>query len=269
MTERRHPTPGEHSLFDELAVGHALSALEPADEVAFVAHLPSCAHCERSVAEHALTLSHLAYGAQDAEPPASLLEGIRAGITASGRAGDFPAPLPLSLDAARRRRRVSPVVLRRASALTGIAAAAALVVSLSATNASLRQDKRSQAAVSARLAGTVATLTADGARSVRLTDGSRTVKAVVVSSGSTVSLVVDGLAPNASNSTYVLWAKSSFGDVRAVGAFDVTHAGVDVVRGLQLSPGSGTVQRFVITREQGRTAPALSTQPPVVSGDVV
>lgn len=267
MTERRHPTPGEHSHFDELAVGHALSALEPADEVAFVTHLPSCAHCERSVAEHALTLSHLAYGAQDAEPPASLLEGIRAGITASGRAGDFP--VPLSLDVARRRRRVSPVVLRRASALTGIAAAAALVVSLSATNASLRQDQRSQAAVSARLAGTVATLTADGARSVRLTDGSRTVKAVVVSSGSTVSLVVDGLAPNASNSTYVLWAKSSFGDVRAVGAFDVTHAGVDVVRGLQLSPGSGTVQRFVITREQGRTAPALSTQPPVVSGDVV
>lgn len=267
MTERRLPTPGEHSHFDELAVGHALSALEPGEEVAFVTHLPSCAYCERSVAEHALTLSHLAYGAQDAEPPASLLEGIRAGITASGRAGDFPAPL--SLDAARRRRRVSPVVLRRASALTGIAAAAALVVSLSATNASLRQDKRSQAAVSARLAGTVATLTADGARSVRLIDSSRTVKAVVVSSGSTVSLVVDGLAPNASDSTYVLWAKSSFGDVRAVGAFDVTHTGVDVVRGLQLRPGSGTVQRFVITREQGRTAPALSTQPPVVSGDVV
>lgn len=267
MTERHHPATGEHALFDELAVGHALSALEPADEVAFLTHLPSCARCERAVAEHSLTLSHLAYGADAAEPPAALLEGIRAGIAASGRAGEFPAPL--SLDDARRRRRPNAVVLRRASALTGVAAAVALVVSLAVSNASLQRNERTQEAVSARLASTVSALTADGARSVRLADQTHTVKAVVVSRGSAVSLVVDGLAPNSRDSTYVLWAKSSFGDVRAVGTFDVAHAGLDVVRGLQVHTGSGVVQRFVITHERGRTAPALTTQPPIVAGDVV
>lgn len=266
MTERHTPSAGEHALFDELALGYALSALEPAEEVAFLKHLPSCARCERSVDDHDVTLSHLAYGADAAEPPAALLEGIRAGITASGRAGSFPAPL--SLDAARRRR-VRPLVLRRASALTGVAAAAALIVSLSLNNASLQRHERSQEAVSARLASTVSALTTDGARSVRLSDGSNTVKAVLVSSGTTTSLVVDGLAPNSPDSTYVLWAKSSFGDVRAVATFDVRHAGLDVVRGLQVHPGAGAVQRFVITHERGRTAPALSTQPAVVAGDVV
>lgn len=265
MSERLTPGTGEHALFDELAAGHALSALEPQDEMAFLAHLPSCARCERAVSEHATTLSHLAYGAESAEPPAALLAGIRAGIAASGRAGHFPAPLSLE---AGRRRRVSRTVVRRGAALTGVAAAAALVASLTASNAALQQHEHAQEAISARLASTVSTLATPGARSVRLADATDTVRAVVVSSGRDMSLVVDGLAPNGRDSTYVLWSKGSFGDVRAVGTFDVKHAGLDVVRGLHLHAGSDTVQRFVITREHGRTAPALTTQPAVVAGDV-
>jgi len=48
-----------HALYDQLAVGHALSALEPEDEQAFLAHLPGCAACERALAEHTETLAHL------------------------------------------------------------------------------------------------------------------------------------------------------------------------------------------------------------------
>ena len=58
-----------HDRFDELAVGHALSALEPEDEVVFLAHLPGCASCERALADHRETLGHLAYAAADEEPP--------------------------------------------------------------------------------------------------------------------------------------------------------------------------------------------------------
>ena len=40
--------PDQHERFEELAAGHALGALEPEDEQAFLAHVPACARCERA-----------------------------------------------------------------------------------------------------------------------------------------------------------------------------------------------------------------------------
>ncbi|MGB8652243.1 MAG: anti-sigma factor [Mycobacteriales bacterium] len=253
-----------HELYEQLAVGHALSALEPEDEQRFLAHLPGCAACERALAEHTETLAHLAYATAPAEPPASLLEGIRSGVAASGRAGDFPAPA--SLDAARVRRRDRTV--RWTTAVLGAAAAVVLVVALVFVNRGLSSREHDAQVANARLSQAVSSLLVSGARRVDLA-GHGDTKAVAVLHGSTVSLVVAGLPENdRSNSVYVLWEKSRFGDVRAVGTFDVRSKALAVVNGLHLTGAPSELSTLMVTREHGRSAPALTTQSPLVAGDV-
>jgi hypothetical protein len=251
-----------HELYDQLAAGHALSALEPEDEQAFLVHLPGCARCQRALAEHVETLGHLAHAAEAAEPPPALLEGIRAGVAASGRAGAFPQPV--SLEAARAHRQSRTV--RLTTALVGVAASLVLVAALLIVNVGLQSRNDDLQAQEVAFRTAVQSLLAPGARTVDLAgaDGSR---AVAVVHDGTVSLVLRGVSANdRADSIYVLWAKSRFGDVRAVGAFDVRSADLTVVNGLKLA-GDGAVKTLVVTREKGRTAPPLSTQPAVVAGD--
>lgn len=250
-----------HTPYDELAVGHALSALEPEDEQRFLAHLLGCAACERALAEHTETLGHFAYDVTSEVPPSSILEGIRAGVTASGRAGAFPAPL--SLDVARTRRQRT---VRLMTAAVGAAAALVLVVSLAVANRGLTADEHETQAANARLTAAVSQLLVPGARKIDLTgDGGR---GAVIVNGQNVSLVMSGVESNdPHNSVYVLWQQTTFGDVRAVGTFDVSSDDVAVVNGLRLDSSVATVKTFMVTRESGRVAPPRTTQPIVVAGD--
>jgi anti-sigma factor RsiW len=252
-------TRDEHARFEELAAGHALSALEPGDEEVFLAHLPSCAACERAVAEHRETASHLAYAADPVALPDSLLDRIRAEVQATGRA--MPPPAPVSLDAARTRRR-APLP----PAWTAVAAAVALVLSLGVWNVSLRQGRSDLEQRADRLAAAVQTLEI-GTR-VPLADGSGRPVAVAVLHDDRVSLVVDGLAANdRSTSTYVLWQTGATG-TRAVAAFDVRGEAVDVVRDLPLVTTLKGWTALAVTREPGRTAPEVPGSMPVANGTV-
>lgn len=261
--------PDLHALYEELAAGHALGALEPQDEQAFLAHVVGCARCERDLAGHHATLAQLAYAPDPAEPPASLLAGIRAGVLASGRDVVFPessAPAVVSLDEVRRRRGAAHP--RRARALSAVAAAAALVVGLGVWNVTLQNDRAQQAAWGDRLTAAVRELGEEGTNAVPLRADGKVV-AVALVQGSDLSLVVDGLEANdATATTYVLWGQSRFGDVRPVAAFDVTDKALDVREGLHLQAGVADVTRFMVTREQGRTAPAIPTRPVLASGEV-
>jgi hypothetical protein len=264
--------PDAHARFEELAAGHALHALEPEDEQAFVAHLAGCARCERDLAEHAATLAHLAYAPDAAEPPPALLEGIRAGVLGSGRGSTFPeqpdaAPeQPVELDQVRRRRDATR--LRRAGTWTGIAAAAALVVSLAVWNADLRQERDEQAAWGERITQAVGQLRDEETDAVPLAGESGEVVAVALVRGEQMSLVVDGLPANADDTTYVLWGESRYGDKRAVGTFDVTGGErPDVVDGMRMPAGVSDVTRYMVTHEKGDTAPPIPTLPVLASGD--
>lgn len=250
----------DHARFEELAAGHALSALEPGDEQLFLAHLRTCAACERALAEHRDTAAHLAYAAPDVELPDSVLAGIRAEIDRSGRAASTPA-LPISLDAARTRRRVG--MLPRA--WTAVAAAAALVLSLGVWNASLRHGQAQTQARADRLLSAVQAL--EQGQRVPLSDESgRPVAYAVMHDSSTVSLVVDGLEPNDRRaSTYVLWQTGDTG-TRPVAAFDVRGDGVDVVRDLQLVPVLKGWSAFAVTKEPGRRAPKVPGSLPIANG---
>jgi hypothetical protein len=261
--------PDAHARFEELAAGHALHALEPEDEQAFVAHLAGCARCERDLAEHQTTLAHLAYAPDAAEPPPALLDGIRSGVLASGRGASFPAPVvaeaPAQLEDVRRRRDASR--LRRATTWTSVAAAAALVVSLGGWNLWLQQERDDEAELTGRLASVVAQLRDDATETVPLASGGDVV-AVALVRGQDMSLVVDGLPVNGEGTTYVLWAESRYGDKRAVGAFDVTQEGLDVLEGMRVQAGVSGVTRFMVTQEQGDDAPPIPTLPVLASGDV-
>lgn len=276
--------PDAHERYEELAAGHALSALEPEDEVAFLSHLGGCAQCERELAVHSATLAHLAYAPDATEPPASLLASIRAGVLASGRGatfrdvtgpdrsntdGDKTTSVPAgtaSLAGARRRRDAAR--LRRTGTWTGIAAAAALVLGLGVWNTSLQQDRDQQDAWGDRMAAAVRELREADTDTVPLEGSDGAVVAVALVHGSELSLVVDGLPVNDDGTTYILWGQSRFGDVRPVGAFDVARGGLDVQRDMQVQAGVADVTRFLVTREPGEQAPPIPTQPVLASGDV-
>ncbi len=261
---RRDPA---HELFEELAAGHALHALEPEDEQLLLLHAAGCARCERALDAHRETAAELAYGAGTAALPDGLFDRIRAAVVAeSGEHVFAPAtpdavPAPVASLAQARRRRMP-----RTSTLVAAAAAVALVTGLAGSNLALRQDRASQTASSERLAEAVSTIE-EGGRSVPLLDDHRQVAAVAVLTGDAVSLVVDGLAPNDAGSTYVLWEQSRFGGLRALGTFDV-RADVEVVRDFPLRSGQDRVAALAITREQGRSAPARPQVAPVASGAV-
>ena len=250
-----------HDLYEQLAVGHALSALEPEDEQLFLEHLPSCAACQRALLDHEDTLSHLAYAAEALEPPAELLDGIRAGVAASGRAGSFPAPV-VELEQVRSRRMV-----RATTAVLGAAASFVLVAALLVLWQGERaQNDRIQVRDSA-LNAAVSSLVQPASRKVDLT-GTGESRAVAVVNGDKVSLVLQGVDANdTSDSVYVLWQRDTTGSVLAVGSFDVADGdSVAVVNGLRLKGDSAQVTDLIVTHEHGRTAPPVAKGPPVVSG---
>lgn len=72
----QHGAPAcEHS---ELAVGWALHALEPAEEMLVAAHLPECAECTRTVADAELVGATLALTVPEQAPSAALEQRVLA-----------------------------------------------------------------------------------------------------------------------------------------------------------------------------------------------
>ena len=253
-----------HARFEELAAGHALAALEPGDEQAFLAHLPSCAACERAVAEHRETAAHLAYAVDPVELPDAILTGIRAGVQASGRAMPLPEEpeQAIDLDAARARRR--PGTLPRS--WMGVAAAAVLVLALGTWNASLQQSRTDADQRADRLAAAVKLLETPNRVALSDTSG-RPVAFAVMHDDRRMSLVVDGLAPNdRGSSTYVLWQIGITGPT-AIGTFDVREQSADIVGQMALSAGSRPTA-LAVTKEPGRSAPPAPGSPPVANGPI-
>lgn len=258
-----------HQLYEELAAGHALHALEPQDEELFRLHLLGCGRCERELDLHRETAAHLAYGAGNDVLPDGLFDRIRGAVVAHSGEDVFAVSVeqparPVASLATARRRRAFP----RPAVLVSAAAAVALVLGLVGSNVALRQDRVDQLASSDRLTEAVRTLKEGPGRSVPLLDGQRRVAAVAVVQGDEVSLVVEGLAANAPDSTYVLWEQSRFGGLQAIGTFDVRDDGVEVVEDLPLAYGRDGVAAFAITRERGRTPPSRPLTAPLASGAV-
>ena len=80
MTGHRGDVPAsDHEIFDELAVGWALHALEPEDEAVFAVHLPGCDRCAATVAETTELMGAMARDLPPAEPSDDLRARLRGG----------------------------------------------------------------------------------------------------------------------------------------------------------------------------------------------
>jgi hypothetical protein len=247
----------------------ALHALEPEDEQDFLAHLSGCALCERALVEHEAALSELAYAADPVEPPPSLLEGIRAGVRASGRpvvvadqpvtptvptadpAGVpavVPAAPPASLAEARSRREQRTPRAAHVARCCGCRRSGRLGRRVgqrparAARRAGPAQQPAGQHPGAAGGPGD-----ADGPPAVRRRGGGRGRPV----SDTEVELVLDGLPVNGDDTPTSLWGEAPDGSVQAVGAFDVTSADLQVRAGCD---GRG-IQRLMVTHEHGRHRP--------------
>ncbi len=237
----------------ELVVGRALDALEPVDDAALEAHLAECDDCQALLAEMQHVSATLAYAVEEAEPPAELLDHIRAALPARVA---VPASV-ISFEAARQRRfRIGPGHARRVVASLAAASVAAAFVVTGAYAVRVNRD-RNEARQSLTAEGSVIReLQSPSAYRVALSSGGPAGGFAVVD-GRSVALVVDNLDHNdTSTSIYVLWAAAYPGAaMKAVQGFDIRHDGVNVVHAM-LPDTVGQPQIFGVTEEKGRALPA-------------
>ena len=259
-------------MWEELAAGHALRALEPEDEALFLDHLPGCDACARTRDEMTGVASHLAYAAEPADPPEALKRSILDAVRATGpAAGSGPVvprqtrrpDVPTLITA---RRPAAAASRRPAGAVLALAASLVLVVGLAVWNANLRSNVAVKDQAIARLSQ-VEELAADPSTvRVAMTSGSGA-RGTAYLRGSEGVVLLQGLPANSRDSIYVLWYEDRGGAYHAVDAFDVVDD--DRVNAVEVAFGRpvGEIVRVAVSKEPGRTMP---TKPsfPLVHGPI-
>jgi hypothetical protein len=281
------PRGGDHEVYDELAVGWALHALEPEDEAVFGLHLPDCARCAQTVAETSEVMAALAVDLPPAEPSAALRERLRAAVerteqvrrsvlpgvpaapgTSGSSLGQRPASwheedgpdgglgTPVLWRPARSRRPD-----RRGRAPQALAAAAvAVVVGLGVWNVVLSTSRQQVQETADEQQRVVDALLAPGqARIAPLSDlGGHRVATVVARPGH-LQVVTSGLdVNNEVSTTYVVWGMSQGAPV-PLGTFDVLRPRLDLRTVGSDRTGLDGFSGYAISLESGRTAPSSPT----------
>ncbi len=250
----------EHEKWEELAVGHVLSALEPEDEERFARHLRGCAACERTIAEMTAVASHLAYAAEPADPPAGLKDSILDAVARSDRPAIPATPLRSLPDLPRLAQIRAESRVPAWTRLVSVAAGVALVVGLAVWNVNLRGNAELSQRTVARMER-VQDLAADPATvRVPMSSGSGA-KGTALVRGTDVVLLVDGLPRNEQSSIYVIWYQDTTGGFHAVDTFDVREDDhVNVVES-RLDRPIDRIAAIAISREPGRVAPTTPSIP--------
>lgn len=223
------PGPAGHERWDELAAGHALHALEPAEAAEFDRHRPGCTRCQATYDEMSFVAAGLgALAASDAAGAPSWRR-MRAGIV-----GPVPAPSP-------RRERSGRWLAPAAAVATALAAAAVIGVvvtgggSPSLTAASCARDA--------------------GCHQVVLrTPGGRDAATVLVRGRTaTISSVAIGAPP--AGREWVLWQVP-----RGGGPVFVRSFGAAPTPAPSLSTTYAGTASFALSQEPAGTRPAQPTQ---------
>lgn len=270
----------DHSRWEELAVGHALSALEPDDEEAFVRHVRTCEHCARTIADTQQAMAELAGAVEPVEPPASLRASIlarafgaeRGGKASTGEPGenapteDGSGSLPPDELESRRQQREGRHARARGHGVRipryAAAAAVAVVLVLAAGNVVQLLQNGTQRTELAQARQVVNCVERDDCRALPIrATGNASVPAMALVQDGHVRLMVDGLQPNdAGSSMYVLWQQSG-GTLRAVSAFDVNERGVSVIDGGRLGSSLADTAFLAVSHERGDAIPPKPSDP--------
>jgi hypothetical protein len=265
-------------VFDELAVGWALHALEPEDEAVFARHLPGCARCARTVAETHDVMAAMAQDLPAAEPSDGLRDRLRAAVEETEqvrrpepRQSAAPPPLP---PAGAPPRRLPPAPGRGAVpswpgapgrrgrvplALAAVAVAA--IVALVTWDVSLESARQQAQATADGDRQIVSALMSPGqATMAPVSDADGRAVATVVARQGQAQVVTWGLSENDRvRSTYVLWGMQD-GTPVALGTFDVVSRDMDLRTVGSDRTGLDGYRAYGISLEPGRTAPAAPSR---------
>jgi anti-sigma-K factor RskA len=203
-------SPDDHEVWDELAAGYALHALEPDEELAFTTHLAGCERCRATVDEHALVAAQLGALAQDSELQAPSWQSIRTGVVGDGS--------PVADLATRRERRTASPLARRA-----LAVAAGIVVLAGIGTVGWQLTDRGTSS-NPGLAAIDACTAASGCTTVRLQADGRSA-AVLLVDRDAARMVPTGLDPLPAGRAYALWQLPRDGRPVLVGEMAEVPAG--------------------------------------------
>ena len=242
--------PEEHEEWSELAVGHALSSLDDADEATYLEHAASCESCRELEREFSETLADLALVAPTVAPPPSLKASIMAAIGEDNSHSGVVIPIDRHADAGRpRARKIAAWVAGVAAAVVAIALVAVWVV-----------PGHKQASIAARCAAVNCPV-------VTLTGGGQSVAAVMVLDH-TAYIDPHGLPPTPKGDVYVLWALSSGKTPVGVAALHTVPTSGPVRAGTFTTP-IANVSGFAVTEERGDAIPATPSEHLLAQGSRV
>ncbi len=264
----------DHEEWDALAVGYALSALEPSELDVFLQHLLShCADCSRAVADTEIVGAELGAAVHVDPPSDQLRDSVLAAAfqarpavpqTTAGLDQAVSLPAPADLAGARERRRsrhTSSGQGRRTGRSNLLLVAAALIVALavSVSTFSVLDRNHAHSVADSRSAAISALLAGGNGQLVELTDKQDEVMATVVARPDAVDVVSTKMPKNSSATSYVLWGISGNGSATppvALGVFDVTHTGLLSAQVGADSRGDYTAFKgFAISQEPGNVPP--------------
>lgn len=251
-----------HDAWAQLAVGHALDALEPADEAVFLAHVRTCPSCQRLVDDTRRSATELAYAVEPVAPPPQLWARIEAGLGQSGRppaAVPVPAAPGPAIGPARRSGLRWLAAAAAAAVLAGLVGTGVLASRLSGQNSTQRRQ----------LAAVLDCLGSPDCRLMPMT-GSGGAQAVALVSSGRVQLFLNGLPQNNRGAeVYVLWELRGGAPPAAVTTFDVVTGGWTAVPARALPVAATAQSALAVTREAGRQAPPRPAGPTVLSAAAV
>jgi Anti-sigma-K factor rskA len=267
-------TENEPCPLNEQAVGWALHALEPDEEMAVLLHVPHCPSCQAVAQGAEGVLSHLGAAVEQVDPPPSLRNSLMAAVadTAQDAAPTAAIPVVEAPVVPPPRRRAPAVPSSGAGRARGswlsrrrlVAASVALVAviavgGLAVRTTQLEQESQTLTARAQSVADLFGQLDRPGTKYALLaslkTGG--TSAAVVVADGQRRVFSI-GLPSNASDNTYVLWGLRAGAAPAPLGAFDVspTDTGVQTVGGGAQNDG---FTDYAVSIEPGRTMPTTPT----------
>ena len=252
------------------AVGWALHALEPDEEMAVILHVPGCSSCRSAVEDAEQVLSQLGSAVEQVEPPPSLRESLMAAVadvpqqTRPVHAESVTPPIPRhraarqvpsgppARPAARPRGSwiTRPRLVAASVALLAVIAVGGLVVR---TN-QLEQQSQTLTAQAQGIADLVSQLDRPGVQHAILAADTGAAQAAVLLSDGQRKIYSVALPVNANDKTYVLWGLRAGSDPTALGAFDVV-TGQAGGRPVGAPGATDGFTDYAVSIEPGRTPP--------------